>query len=141
MEKHAVILQPPKMGDFLYGGCATLAFAGAFDTPPQAIKIIISLMGIRNSHKGMTFDQCKKVIYKLSREFSKKVEYKTNPTKLNYVDFAYSHKFGRYLIIFDEHLSYMEDGVIYDGFFEKEELDRKIPTGWWKLTTNIRYKK
>lgn len=130
--------------DFTYGNCALIAIANAFNTSPSAIHCLFLAIKCKHPEKGVSFRECQKVLYILSKSYYQYVNYFTNPNKITYRQFCSIFKKGKYLFNFDEHLSYMEDGIIYDSFIyinivSKANLDKNLdyinlpPKGYWKI--------
>ena len=125
-----VPLNPPKE-DFRFGNCAAIAISQAFSIPFWVVNIISRSLKF-NIHEGLDYWQCKKLIDRISHQSSSSNEYVSNKTNVRYIQLAVLLK-GRYLVMFHNHLSYMENGQIYDRYFDEEDILKITPTGWWEI--------
>jgi len=126
--------------DFTYGNCAMLAICGAFNLSMDAIRIICSFYGI-NPDSGISYFECKKLITKISKCSAcyRRADYTPNKSGIKYGQLIGLFNQNSYLVMFDEHLSYVEKSVIYDTYLRNNDVEgrdrwlNQIPTGWWKI--------
>lgn len=123
---------------FSFGNCASIAICQAFDVPYNAFKAICKATKIKSyDDMGLLFSECKKLINLLSSSCQCTSDYIPNKGKITYVQMLLLLNEGKYLVMFDEHLSFSENGEVYDSFFYYLPIDFKQakPTGWWKINT------
>ena len=139
MRKPANIKISPTKGKFSYGECALKAISQAFEIPESALLIIGKYMRI-NFLKELNFWECQKVIHKLAKSAKSSVEYIPNKTEVTYAQMAFLLSEGKYLAMFDNHLSYLLDGEILDDYIHDPDNPQWMlkrlhnpPTGWWKI--------
>lgn len=124
--------------DFKYGNCACIAISNAFDLNWTSIKTICKILKI-DYNEGLTFWECKKVINLLAENSYKIAIYRPNVAVLEYWQLIALMNKGKYLTVFNEHLSYMENGVLYDTYIsyqlphEKTEYLKRKFTGYWEI--------
>lgn len=141
-------IYPAKDEQFIYGNCVSVALAQAFGIPAPALRIIFKSLGMK-IEDGCSFWECTKIITLLCKSFSFRVKYVPNVTKVTYKQLASVLNEGKVLSMFNIHLSYMEDGKIFDSYFHyntdeessiemKESAIRMMqqaflqkPIGWW----------
>lgn len=124
-----------------FGCCAAVAICSAFDIPGKSLNIICDVLGISEINKGLNFWECKKIINRIAKSCKCNVIYHPNKAKVTFKQMIMLLSSGAYVIMFGNHLSYMENGELYDSFLYKEyEGDTqaekylaKKPTGWWKI--------
>src|SRR5688572_2124848 len=93
---------------FRFGSCAAIAICSAFDCTEQTFRIVCHLLKIKEEF-GLSFFECKKVINALN--LGREVKYVPNKAVVNYPQMAYLLNKGSYIVMFKEHLSFIEDGV------------------------------
>lgn len=134
MKKKEIKIRESK-SDFVYGSCATIAIASAFGYPYKAVSTICHALGIIDK-MGLDFFKCKRVINFISQNGGFKAEYFPNDAKIAYFQLILLRK-EKLIVVFDHHLSFAENGVIYDSFLQKgdDDLAKEYltlkPTGWW----------
>lgn len=145
--KNKVDIQPSKQ-NFYYGNCALIAIAQAFDMPVNALVAVcdalkMNKLGQDYKEEGLSFYQCKKIINHLAHSYRCTCTYIPNRSKVTYNQMLLLLNLGKYLTMWDIHLSYAEKGIIYDSYLHHfgsstdKDLDitRIVPTGWWKVNT------
>jgi hypothetical protein len=124
-------------GEFAFGNCASVAIAGAFGLRVMDVCEVFERMGF-DWVEGVSFNECQKTIYFLGRTLRRKVVYRKNRIKGSYSSFAkVLADGGIYIMHFDEHLSLLENGVVYDSYFKgmdgKKKFEKWMPNGWWVI--------
>jgi len=136
-EKKAVIIVHPSKEEFKYGNCAAVAICSAFSVPFTALKLINSLIKL-DIRDGLSFFECKKVINMLAKVNNMlETEYTPNHTNVTFKQMLTLFNRGKYITMFSRHISYSENGEIYDSYFQEgsmEEYENSIPTGWWRIS-------
>jgi len=135
MKENIIIVRDNPDWDFEHGSCAHIAIASAFDMNPKSIGIILDILKVRNHSDGLTFFQCKKLINVICKSLQQSAEY-TPGKGITLREYILLNQRGIHLIMFDEHLSYLKDGIIYDNYFDKDDLDElgaSKPTGFWRI--------
>jgi len=126
----------PSLKEFEYGCCATDAICAAFNVPHDVFETICGLIKIKCNNQGFSYNECRRII----GAFCKKTQYRyiPNTTKVTYCQMLSLVDRYRYLVMFDEHLSYIRGNTIFDSYFyeEKDYYKKTIPTGWWKIWKN-----
>lgn len=131
-KKTDIIIHPSKE-QFIYGNCASVAICSAFGIEWRAFKTICALMKMDIS-EGLSFFECKKLINRLSSSYDTKIEYIPNYAKVKYYQMLLLLNKGKYIVMFHNHLSYAENGEVFDGYYQGSEKAKfYIPTGWWKI--------
>lgn len=128
----------PGKGEFRYGSCASIAICSAFNIQYIPFKVICGLLKIGPVNEGLAFHECRKVINLLGKYYKRPIIYIPNEVNLTYGQLLFVQNRSRFLVVFDEHLSYAEDGAIYDSFILESEGGAaqwllEIPTGWWRI--------
>ena len=138
MKKKLIQLKESK-SDFVFGNCAAIAIGSAFDIPYSAISLICKLVG-NDCNNGLTYHECDKLIKKIGEESNKKIEYITNRySRITYGQLCLLFPKGKYIVMFPTHLSYLENGEIFDSFLVNSNtkvqsmFHNGYPTGWWKI--------
>lgn len=134
-KKKDEIVAHPSKEQFYFGNCASIAICSAFDIPYKALKAITILLKL-NINDGLSFFECKKIINLLSEAYSKHVEYCPNYSNITFQQQLLVLNKETIITMFDGHLSYSENGEIYDSYMHEDNLAiylKKCPTGWWKL--------
>lgn len=132
--KPEIVIHPSKE-NFCFGNCASTAIASAFKIEFKALKLICSLLKI-DVDNGMSFFECKKLINLIGENYGIYVTYTPNYGKVTYEQMLFLLNKGKYIAMFDEHLSYSENGEIYDSYFRPpwgNDIKKEKPTGWWKI--------
>lgn len=139
MRKQPIVSINTSKIDFAYGNCAALAISSAFGLNWMAIKTICKLLKI-DYKEGMTFWECKRLINILAKSNHDRIKYHPNLAKLEYWQMITVFNRGKYIPVFDEHLSYLEEGQVYDTFLQEILLSpdgkkflKTKPIGWWKI--------
>lgn len=124
----------PSKDEFKFGGCAPLAICGAFNIQMSIFRLICEFLKIRNYKRGLTFWECKKIINALLRANNIFTDqYTPNHARITYLQMAILLPKYKYIVLFDHHLSLLENGEIFDSFFMHEKT-LPIPTGWWRIS-------
>lgn len=132
--KKAVVKVNRTPEQFRYGNCAEIAICQAFDIPKNALKVILLLMKVdKKKQGGLSFFEIKRLLNTLCEIYPGCSIYCPNRAKVTYYQLMLILTEGRYLVMFDEHLSYACNGEIWDSYFDNEEIEKRKPTGWWKL--------
>lgn len=131
----------PSKDKFRFGNCATIAICQAFDIPFNAFVAICRAMKIKTDEtnddsKGLSFFECKRIIHLLSDSCKCTSKYIPNTGKVTYAQMLLLLNKGKYLVMFNIHLSFAQDGEIYDSYFRgfnENSFKKTKPTGWWKI--------
>lgn len=122
--------------NFSFGNCAAVAIAGAFELPLWFVNEQFRARGILDpATDGVTFNDCQSVIYGLGRRSGRKVVHRKLHYLINYNGISKIMMDGTYIVHFDEHLSLLQDGVVYDDYFIDNPIRFKqwVPCGWWVI--------
>lgn len=134
-KKKEIVVHPSKE-EFKFGNCAAIAICSAFNVPFSALKLITSLIKL-DIRDGLSFFECKKVINMLAKANSLiDTEYVPNVGNITFKQQLLLFNKGKYITMFSRHISYSENGEIYDSYFAGDvikEYEDAIPTGWWKI--------
>jgi len=131
--KKEIKIERPKF-NFYYGNCCSLALTQGFDISIDVLLLAFNLLKFKNPNEGLTFFECKKIIEELVIwKYHRKIKYQTNEASITFAQMSVLMKTGKYIVIFDEHMSYLENGVIFDRFYDRKEMYQVKPTGWWKI--------
>ena len=130
----------PSKENFRFGNCATIAICQAFDISMNAFRAISKLMKVRyyeddNDEDGLSFFECKKLINLLSDSCGCTSKYVHNTEKVTYPQMLLLLNKGKYLTMFDIHLSFAENGEVFDSYYYgwASGFKKAKPTGWWKI--------
>lgn len=123
-------IERPLIDRFKFGNCATIAIAQAFNTSEYTVEVLFRSINA-NPLLGVTHYEVRKVVHLLKE---KKIPY--NSTKRSLYSFTKKYNKGKYLLSLDNHLTYLEDGVLYDAFYSnfKAWLMKAHLLGYWKLS-------
>ena len=127
----------PSEDVFDYGCCATLAIGTAFNVGRNAMNGLCEALRYKGWRHGLTFVQVKRLITLL--DYRQEAKYYPNRSHVEYGQLITVCPDDKFLVMFDEHLSYAYKGEVIDGYlYGMEREDRQawmqmIPTGWWKL--------
>jgi len=119
--------------DFVYGNCVSRALIKAFNINDKIFNAICYAAGIQKPNQGLTYFECKRIINVLCKAYKQKATYYPNYGLVTYGQLAFVLPKSKYIVIFDEHISYLEDDQIFDGWFDKEQIMKRKPTGWWEI--------
>lgn len=129
-----ILVHPSKADErFIFGTCASHAICGAFGLPSIAFRTICKLMKIDYKEEGLTFFEIKRIINILTEN---RCIYIPNISEVTYSQMLFLLPKRKYLVVFDEHLSFCDKGEIFDTFFcggNIAKIDERIPTGWWRI--------
>jgi len=137
MRKTIITIHPTNSG-FNYGECATKAISQAFNISETAFFVIADLMKLK-ARKGLNFWECTKVINRIAKVLHFRVDYVSNTSRVEYGQMLTILNKGKYITMFDIHVSYACNGEVYDDYFyDDDEPTRlkslqQIPTGWWQI--------
>ncbi len=130
---HIKINKPKE--EFKYGSCAIIAISSAFNINRNALVIIMRLLKYKYWAEGLDFYQLKRIINTL--DIGREWTYTPNPADIRYWQLVGLFKDRNIIVMFSEHLSYVEKGEIFDEYIynsgsagKKEWINGK-PTGWW----------
>lgn len=139
MKKCIINISPAKTEtSFYFGGCTIKAFTQAFDIPEKTLVLIGSLMKM-DIKNGLTFWECCKILNKIAEFHHLNITYITNSSRVEYGQMLSLLNKGKYIALFDIHVSYCYNGEVFDDYFfdEDEEIRlanlQKVPTGWWEI--------
>lgn len=119
--------------DFRYGSCVSRALIKAFDTNDCIIRALSFSIGVKDPGEGFTYFDCKRLIHLLCKGYRRRVRYCPNYGGITYAQMAFTLDKYQYLVLFDIHLSYVQKGQIFDGYFDKQEIMKIKPTGWFEI--------
>jgi hypothetical protein len=124
--------------NFRYGGCAVIAIGMCFNISPLSLKVIGDLLKI-NIQEGLTYWEICKILSIIERNSWITIKYIPNKSRVTYEQLYCLFPNGKFLVMFNEHLSCMIDGEVIDDWFIQLIEEKKlkslniIPTGWWKI--------
>jgi len=127
--------------DFRFGSCAGIAISQAFDMQTREFDVVMKLLKV-DYDDGLTFWECNRVIKQLCELFYYTSRYRPNNASLKYVHLVHLLDKGKFVYMFDHHISYVEDGTIYDSYWamnredERNKVAHYQPTGWWEIKPN-----
>lgn len=129
-----IIKDPPSR--FSYGNCAIIALAQLTGIGEEGIEVIASLIGIKRPTSGLTFNNINKVLSTITDHTNNlPYKYTSNKTKVTVLQLVTLYSDRKIVLMFDEHLCFIENGIIYDSFFTTYTFSRTVeeikPTGWW----------
>lgn len=120
---------------FNFDCCATLAISSFFQINRAAMQALCVVLGYKKWYEGLTFNQIKKLVNLL--DYRGTIRYIPNTASITYEQLVDLFREEILLVMFDEHLSYVKSGIIYDTHlmadWVKEDWLKAKPTGWWKL--------
>lgn len=148
MKSISIHIEPSKNYKFDFGNCATIAISQGFGIPFFTLRCICESFKWKKWREGITFNQCRRLINFLSKQTGDKAEYISNKAGIKYYQFVTLFNKGKWIVMFDEHLSYCENGIIYDSWLDdmtksiytegrtrlKVIIYKVPPVGWWKIS-------
>ena len=139
MKKPVIKISPANTEtEFVYGQCVIKAVCQCFNLQEKVVVLVAGFMKLKPLN-GLNFYECKKLINKLGETFRFRVKWVSNRSKIEYGQMLTVLNEGRYIAMFDIHLSYSHNGEVFDDYFydDNEEIRlknlQKIPTGWWEI--------
>jgi len=138
MPKEAkIIIERCNLKGFSYGNCATYAISQVFNEYDKDVVDHFKSIGA-NPNKGVTTIECRKIINRLALYNRKTSKYYSRGSLKRIL-----RKKGHFLLNYDNHLSYVKDGVFYDDFFwfngygegwaKARKLAKKPILGYWEI--------
>ena len=119
--------------EFKFGCCATVAISAAFNMNAHSIAVVLRLLKFKEWYDGLTFFQIKRLINVLDPVG--RWTYVPNNAQVRYNQLIILFKDKSLIVMFSEHLSYVEKGQIYDSYLinalDREGWINAKPTGWW----------
>ncbi len=104
----------------------------------DAIIVIGKIMKL-DCRRGLNFWECTKLINKIAKCLHLRVNYISNTSKVEYGQMLTILNKGRYIAMFNIHVSYSRNREVFDDFFYDEHEPtrlkslQQIPTGWWEI--------
>jgi len=117
---------------FSFGNCATVAITRAFKIDFDITKELFHLMGA-NPSKGCTWRECDKCISSLCRIKGRMCRYTTNKTHISSTTFYQKNKKGIFILNFENHLSVLKNGTVYDSWIGEKGFRAHKLMGWWEI--------
>jgi hypothetical protein len=131
-EKKDVKIIDPDDG-FEFGNCAVKAISRCFKVKSVLTETIFGLVGAKYDD-GCTWRECDRCIDSLCRIKGNIYRYTTNKTHITPLRFVKTHKKGKYLLNFPNHLCFISNGIVYDSFLTEWGFKSQKLMGWWELS-------
>ena len=117
---------------FCYGNCAAVAITRAFKVDFDITKELFHLMGASPS-KGCTWKECDKCICSLCKIKGRMCRYTKNRTHLSSTTFYQRNRKGTFILNFENHLSVLKNGIVYDSWIGERGFRLNRLLGYWEI--------